>query len=185
MTDRDKSQPFIESCCDGGGSTTHESTQPCGCDPGYKWKNGGTGYYCKEHRDGVEWKPKTQLISEIRHFESGATRNLDTNKHDYEGFLNPSALYEFGKYMHEHRHQRDGSLRDSDNWQKGISFRVYVKSLVRHTIDLWRMERGYAVTNPDTGQPHTKIELCCAIVFNAMGYLKELVDPAPINKETV
>lgn len=122
-------------------------------------------------------------IAVIRAFASGATRNDDSAKFDYEGFLNPEALHAFGAYMHEHRRQRDGSVRDSDNWQKGISFRVYVKSLVRHSIDLWRMDRGYAVVNPDTGQPHTKQDLCCAIVFNALGYLKEVVDPAPINQE--
>lgn len=117
------------------------------------------------------------MAAPIRHFSSGATRNIDDSKFDYEGFINPEVLHAFGEYMHEHRHQRDGSLRDSDNWQKGIPFRVYVKSLVRHVIDLWRMERGYTVTNPDTGQPHTKKELCCAIMFNSMGYLKELLDP--------
>lgn len=147
------------------------SSQPCGCDPEAKW-------VCEVHRD-----MPGPIAERIRQFDSGATRNLDTNKFDYEGFLNPEALYAFGKYMHEHRHQRDGSLRDSDNWQKGIPFRTYVKSLVRHTIDLWRMERGFAVTNPDTGLPHTKQELCCAIVFNALGYLKEVVNPAPINQE--
>jgi hypothetical protein len=118
----------------------------------------------------------------MRTFGTGATRNADANKFDYEGFLNPAALYEYGRFMHEHRHQRDGKLRDSDNWQKGIPFRVYVKSLVRHTFDLWRMERGYTVINPDTGAPHTKQELCCAIIFNAMGYLKEFVDPSEVNR---
>lgn len=121
----------------------------------------------------------------MQKFEGGATRNAAHNplKYDYEGFLNPEALHAFGEYMQEHRIQRDGTLRDSDNWQKGIPLRVYVKSLVRHVIDLWRMERGYQVVNPDTGQPHTKRELACAIVFNALGYLKETVDPAPINQE--
>lgn len=117
----------------------------------------------------------------VRTFDSGATRNIDNNKFDYEGFVHPEALHAFAEYMHTHRKQRDGTIRDSDNWQKGIPFRTYVKSLVRHAIDLWRMERGFSVTNPDTGQPHTKQELCCAIVFNSMGYLKELLDPAPIN----
>jgi hypothetical protein len=121
-------------------------------------------------------------MASMQTFESGATRNDDSAKFDYEGFLNPEALHAFGAYMHEHRFQRDGTVRDADNWQQGIPFRTYVKSLVRHVIDLWRMERGYAVINPDTGQPHTKQELCCAIVFNAMGYLKELVDPTPINQ---
>lgn len=114
----------------------------------------------------------------VQKFKSGATRNDDTHKYDYEGFLNPLALYEYGRYMHEHRHQRDGSLRDSDNWQKGIPLRKYAKSLVRHTFDLWRLQRGYAVIDPDSGNPATSQDLCCAIIFNAFGYLKELVDPA-------
>lgn len=121
----------------------------------------------------------TELVQE---FESGATRNFNLNKYDYEGFINPEALHAFGEYMHEHRKQRDGSIRDSDNWQKGIPFSAYIKSLVRHVIDLWRMDRGYEVINPDTNLPHTKQELCCAIVFNSMGYLKELITPSEINK---
>ena len=121
-------------------------------------------------------------MPEVQQFDSGATRNLDVSKYDYSGFLNPEALHAFAEYMHEHRLQKDGTLRDSDNWQKGIPFRVYAKSLIRHCIDLWRMDRGYAVTNPDTGAPCTKQELCCAIIFNAMGYLKELVDTSPINQ---
>jgi hypothetical protein len=37
-------QVFNESCCDGGEcSPTHESAQPCGCDPGAKW-------VCEYHR---------------------------------------------------------------------------------------------------------------------------------------
>lgn len=117
----------------------------------------------------------------IRQFESGATRNVDTAKFDFEGFLNPEALHAFGEYMHSHRQQKDGSVRDSDNWQKGIPLGTYIKSLVRHTFDLWRVHRGYVAINPDTNQPHTARELCAAITFNAMGYLKELVDPSPIN----
>ena len=150
------------------------SARNCGCDP-------EANHMCEWHQNPGHQDAIKRQSEEIRHFESGATRNIDTGKFDYEGFLNPEVLYAFGQYMHEHRHQRDGSLRDSDNWQKGIPFRVYVKSLVRHVIDLWRMERGYRVINPDTMQPHTQQELCCAIVFNAFGYLKELVDPSRIN----
>lgn len=179
------------------------SAQNCGCDP-------EANHVCEAHKKGLWMKagpgeviqlmPKvateqkldtliqhydpSPVLSEasIKQFKSGATRNIDVNKFDYEAFVNPEALHAFGEYMHSHRKQRDGSLRDGDNWQKGIPFRTYVKSLVRHTIDLWRMDRGYDVVNPDTGQPHTKQELCCAIVFNAFGYLKELIDPAGENK---
>lgn len=117
----------------------------------------------------------------MQQFEGGATRNDDSAKFDYEGFINPEVLHAYGEYMHAHRIQKDGSMRDSDNWQHGIPFRKYVKSLVRHAVDLWRMERGYVVVNPDTGMPHTKEELCCAIMFNSMGYLKELISPSRIN----
>lgn len=170
----------------------------CGCDPEYAWQGhltGQFGYYCDEHCGTLHCDPKAEPVEvvtpsyvvghpPIRTFESGATRNLDTSKFDYEAFINPAALAAYAEFMHGHRRQADGSLRDGDNWQKGITFTAYMKSLVRHTVDLWRMHRGYPVTNPDTGEPHTKQELCCAIVFNAMGYLKELVDTADINKGT-
>lgn len=118
----------------------------------------------------------------IRQFESGATRNLDQSKPDMEGFTNPEVLYKFGEYMHAHRFQKDGSVRASDNWQKGIPLDVYIKSLDRHVLDLKRVHRGYVATNPDMGDaPFTIEELCCAIMFNVMGYLKETIDPAPIN----
>jgi len=114
----------------------------------------------------------------LQQFKTGATRSADQHKFDYEGFFNPEVLYRYATYMHEHRKQPDGNVRDSDNWQKGIPLTNYIKSLVRHVIDLWRLHRGYKVINPDTNQPHTVDELCCAIMFNSMGYLKEHVSPA-------
>lgn len=197
----DTAELFKESCGDGGATSSNaRSCQPCGCDEGANWKcrvHSGeqkqeispvnlnehpTRYPIVGHM-GQNYVSPAKYISPVRHFDTGATRNDDSLKFDYEGFINPEALHAFATYMHDHRLQRDGTTRDADNWQKGIPFRAYVKSLVRHTIDLWRMERGYPVTNPDTGEPHTKHELCCALVFNSLGYLKELVDPSSINKE--
>src|SRR5580698_7792736 len=66
-------------------------------------------------------------VAEFRTFETGATRNLDASKYDYEGFLSPLVMERFGQYMHKHRVQADGSLRDSDNWQKGIPLQAYMK----------------------------------------------------------
>jgi hypothetical protein len=122
-----------------------------------------------------------KLKNQVQTFETGATRNTDEGKFDYEAFLSPSVLHEYGRFMHEHRQQKDGSLREGDNWQKGIPLAAYMKSLVRHLFDLWAMHRGRRVINPDTGLPHTKKDLCCAIMFNAMGYLKELIDPSLVN----
>lgn len=107
-------------------------------------------------------------------FSTGATRSTDENKIDFEGHLNPEVLHIFGEYMHRHRVQRDGQLRASDNWQKGIPIHRYVKSLIRHTFEFWRMWRGYAVQNPDNGQLFTFRDVLSANLFNTMGILLEL-----------
>jgi hypothetical protein len=106
----------------------------------------------------------------MRKFETGATRDTDQDKFDYEGFINPIVMYRYAQYMHKHRKQADGQLRDSDNWQKGIPITVYMKSLLRHVMDLWfhhRKRSGYAREGIQ--------ETLCAIIFNAMGYLFELM----------
>jgi len=112
-------------------------------------------------------------MEKIRKFETGATRNIDNNKLDYEGFLSPLVLESYAKYMNSHRVQKDGNLRPSDNWQKGIPKEVYMKSLWRHFFDFWKMHRGLKAINPDTGEECTKEELANAIMFNIMGYLHE------------
>ena len=109
----------------------------------------------------------------MRKFKTGATRNIDNNKLDYEGFISPAVFNRFAKYMHKNRIQADGTLRESDNWQKGIERDVYMKSLIRHTLDLWRLHRGEKVINPDTNKLSDKEELLCAIIFNTQGYLFE------------
>jgi hypothetical protein len=112
-------------------------------------------------------------VIEMRKFETGATRNPDTNKFDYEGFLSPAVLHEFGKYMHAHRRQSDGGLRDSDNWQKGIPREQYMKSMLRHVFDLWMLHRGLTPVNPDTGEPVTFHDALMGAFFNVQGYTHE------------
>lgn len=101
-----------------------------------------------------------------RYFESGAYRDVDDTKLDYEGFLSPLVLQEFGRYMQKHRKQSDGVMRDSDNWQKGIPQSVYMKSLLRHTHDMWMENRGYK-------SREGRIDAVCGVMFNAMGWLLE------------
>jgi len=102
----------------------------------------------------------------MRKFKSGSTRDDDTDKYDFEGFLSPIVLEAFAEYMHRHRKQADGKLRPSDNWMKGISQEVYMKSLTRHFMDLWKEHRGYK-------SREGKMDALCAIMFNTMGYLYE------------
>jgi hypothetical protein len=81
-----------------------------------------------------------------REFSTGSNRNSDEGKLDYEGFLSPIVVQKFGEYMHKHRKLEDGTLRDSDNWQKLFGddhYSVCMKSMWRHFHDLWMEHRGY------------------------------------------
>ena len=100
----------------------------------------------------------------MRKFNTGATRDTDEGKYDYEGFLSPIVLETYAAYMHKHRKQADGKLRDSDNWQKGIPQTAYAKSGWRHWMDFWKGHRGLT-------SREAMIEALCAILFNVMGYL--------------
>jgi len=109
----------------------------------------------------------------MRKFETGATRDSDTSKLDYEGFLSPLVLKRYAEYMNKNRIQADGNVRDSDNWQKGIPLAVYMKSLWRHFLDVWAIHRcllgGGGV--PEGFQEDS----LCAVLFNASGYLHEVL----------
>lgn len=117
--------------------------------------------------------PDLQIkTAEMRMSETGATRNVDSHKNDYEGFLSPSVIQAFGDYMHSHRMQADGKLRDSDNWQKGLKQDWYMKSMWRHFLDVWSIHRHIARFD-ETGKEIDKVEALCATLFNVQGMLHE------------
>lgn len=109
-------------------------------------------------------------MGEVRQFETGATRDTDEGKYDYEGFYHPLVIERYAQYMNKHRKQSDGKLRDSDNWQKGIPLNAYMKSKMRHDMDLWFHHRGLSNKSRDTLE-----ECLCAILFNVQGYLFEIL----------
>ena len=105
----------------------------------------------------------------MRTFNTGATRDTEDGKLDYEGFLSPVALRRYAEYMHKHRIQSDGSLRSSDNWQKGIPLDAYMKSGFRHFMDWWAIHRTEEAFD-EWGE-----DAICALIFNAFGYLHEIL----------
>lgn len=107
-------------------------------------------------------------MDKMRTFNSGATRNLDDEKLDLEGFLSPAVLNRYAEYMNKHRTQADGKLRDSDNWQKGIPLSAYMKSAYRHFFDWWANHRNVKEVVKEDVE-----ESLCALLFNTMGYLHE------------
>ena len=110
------------------------------------------------------------MTNKVRTFDTGATRSDDGERLDYEGFLSPLVLERYAQYMHKHREQADGTLRDSDNWQKGMPIKEYMKSKWRHFLKTWLWIRGV---------DHEEINIedsLCAELFNTMGMLHELLN---------
>ncbi len=111
-----------------------------------------------------------------REFSSGANRDSEAGKLDYEGFLSPLAFARYAQYMHGHRTLKDGTLRASDNWQKGIPRSAYMKSLWRHLIKVWEWHRKDLGGCADAClvSEETLEDALCGVIFNAMGYLHEV-----------
>jgi len=104
---------------------------------------------------------------EKRVFKTGALRDTEKNKIDYEGHISPIVLQAFGEYMNKHRTMKDGSTRGSDNWQKGQPKDVYMKSATRHFMDLWLEHRGYKSRDGLE-------DALMGLLFNTMGYIYEI-----------
>ena len=113
-----------------------------------------------------------------RTFDTGATRDTEEGKLDYEGFLSPLVLKRYAEYLHSHRKMADGSLRDSDNWQKGMPADVYMKSAWRHFMEIWSFHRS------DLWKGVAFEDACCALLFNIMGYLHEILKRHALKEET-
>ncbi len=120
----------------------------------------------------AEVGPTPNATLSIRRFPTGATRDQEEDKYDYEGFLSPLVLERYAAYMHQHRLQQDGTQRASDNWQQGIPLASYMKSGWRHFMVWWQGHRG-----APAGEPLE--EALCALLFNVMGYLHEVLKAKP------
>jgi hypothetical protein len=111
----------------------------------------------------------------VRTFSTGATRDTDENKLDFEGFFSPLVMEEFAKYMHGKRKMADGSMRDSDNWQKGIPTDAYMKSMWRHFFAVWKSHRAGTVSQEDL----------MGLMFNVQGYAHEALKPPKSYEEAM
>lgn len=129
--------------------------------------------WCNFHQreDECEWKKANGMLKETqefptRVFETGATRDSDDGKLDYEGFIAPSVWRGFAEYMHKCRLRNippGQKVRSSDNWQKGIPQEQYIKSLIRHVMETWINWRNSKV----------ELDTLYAILFNTQGMILE------------
>ena len=133
--------------------------------------------YCEDPKDvnvslGADLNLPLYYPTKMRTFSSGATRDSDHGKLDFEGFLSPLALQAFAEYMHANRVQSDGNVRASDNWQKGIPLDAYMKSMWRHFFAVWSTYRDEI----DTGSTkNEQVQNLCALLFNVQGMLHEIL----------
>lgn len=111
--------------------------------------------------------------SEIRKFDTGATRDNIEGKLDYMKALSPIVLRRYVQYLDKHRLQPDGSIRDFDNWKKGIPLKTYHSSKGRHFFASWLLEEGYKVS--DNHGPVNEEDALCGELFNTMGRLHEIL----------
>lgn len=123
--------------------------------------------------NGVDHLAEVKAVVDgpIRSFSTGATRDLDKSKIDYEGFISPLVIEAFGRYMHKNRNTAAG-WRASDNWQKGIPLDAYMKSGWRHFFDWWCYHR-------DLPTKENLVMALCGLLFNAQGYLHEILKANP------
>ncbi len=109
----------------------------------------------------------------MRTFDTGATRSDDAVRDDPEGYMSPIVIERFCQFMTKHREQEDGSVREGDNWQKGMPLAAYMKGLWRHMLHAWTRHRGHKVKDKLAAADIE--EDLCAILFNAHGYLFEML----------
>lgn len=118
-------------------------------------------------------KKETNPKDVIRTFDTGATRDTAKGKLSYVKALSPIVLQRYVQYLDAHRKQPDGSLRDFDNWKKGIPEETYLDGLGRHFVAAWLLAQGFPAE--DNHGPVTLEDTLCAIIFGASGWLHELL----------
>jgi hypothetical protein len=128
-------------------------------------EGGSPGYrFASNHTQPQQAAPVDTKAS--RAFSTGATRDTDEGKLDFEGFLSPLVIKRYAEHMHAARKMPDGTMRESDNWQKGIPTEVYMKSMWRHFFAVWQSHRG------NSGDIETELS---ALLFNVSGMLHEIL----------
>lgn len=84
----------------------------------------------------------------LRKSDTGAIRNSDVDKINYQGALSPLVLEAYGAYIQKHSLLPDGTRRNNKNWQNLFGTheehrQVCIESAWRHFLDVLMEHDGY------------------------------------------
>ena len=128
--------------------------------------------FAAEHKEFSDEMTSEPPGHEIRTFGSGATRDTDEGKLDFEAALSPIVVERFVQYMCKNKKQANGKIRECDNWQGLFGpahLNVCLKSAMRHMWSWWKAHRGYSVADGLE-------DAVCGVIFNAMAYLFKILN---------
>ena len=124
----------------------------------------GEGRASKDGRGGED---RVRDNGVARHFSTGATRDTAEGKIQPKGALSPLVLRRFCEYMRAKQILPDGTIRSASNWKLGIDRESYADSFFRHQLELHLVSEGWLDQDIE--------ETLCAVIFNAQGWLHELL----------
>lgn len=127
-------------------------------------------------KDSKESKCTTQP-NKLREFETGANRNSDKGKLEYRRFFSALAQKRRAEYMDKHRKLEDGTLREPDNWKRGIPSDVCADSLERHMQDIKLYFEGYEFAMTEDIE-----DALCAVMFNCESILLTILQSERMDK---
>lgn len=116
----------------------------------------------------------------MRKFKTGGTRSNDDGKIDY-AHLSALADRIWCEYMHFHRLQEDGKLREPDNYKRGMPFHTYRKSFLGHLQDFKLLLEGVDVREKNV--PKDFFDSLMGIRFNLQGMAIETMRGAIIDRK--
>ena len=106
----------------------------------------------------------------FRTSSSGATRDLNDGKKQYDKFIHPLVIERFADYMQGKRAMPDGSSREGDNWWNGFPREWLIESMGRHYQDTLLHTKGFHEAT--TEDEETAL---CGLLFNVQSMLMEVL----------
>lgn len=122
----------------------------------------------------------------LEEFKTGATKSPSTERWAPARFTSAIVLNRYYEFMHKNRFQKDGTVREPDNWKLGIPSKNYFASLDRHFHEAKLMWEFPETTHyNDASQKLEWEDTLCAILFNVMGLLFNVLTGKLAYQETV